>query len=98
MAFQRSTFEPHPEGTTVGTFVDFKDEPDGKFGPQIRLQFDTEEEMDDGRPFRVSYWITEQFNPKSNSFKFLKAVGVPVDEITDEELAALDLSDFLNRK
>lgn len=98
MSFHRTTFEPHPEGVTVGQFTDLKDEPDGKFGPQIRLSFDTDEEMDDGRPFRVAYWITSAFNPKSNCFKFFRAMGVDVENITDAELGEIDLNDFIGKK
>lgn len=98
MSFHRTSYEPHPEGVTIGQFVDFKDEPDGKFGPQIRLNFDTEEEMEDGRPFRVAYWITSAFNPKSNCFKFFRAMGVDVDNIADAELEAIDLDDFIGKK
>jgi hypothetical protein len=97
MPFKRSTFEPHPEGPTVGTFVDFKDE-EGKYGPQTRVSFDTEELMEDGRPFRIAYWITEQFNPRSNAYKFLKAMGIDVDNIEDAELEGLDLNDLIGRR
>lgn len=98
MGFQRSSFEPHPEGLTIGTLADHTYEPNGTFGPQTRLSFDTEELMDDGRPFRVCYWVTDQFNPKSNLFKFLKAMGVDVDNVTDDELAEMDFPEFLGRK
>lgn len=97
MGFQRSSFTPHPEGLTIGTFVDHVAET-GQFGPQTRLSFDTDELMDDGRPFRVVFWITTQINPKSNAYKFLKAMGIDVDGISDEELEALDLDNLLHKR
>lgn len=98
MSFKRSVFEPHPEGATVGKFVDWVHEPEGEFGPQIRASFDTRELMKDGRPFRVSFWVTDRVNPRSNAFRLLRAFGLDPDRMSDAELLALDLDTFIGRE
>lgn len=98
MGFKRSKFIPHPDGVTEGEFVDHK-EVDGDYGKQTMVLFDTDEEMEDGKPFRIGYYITpEKVNPKSNAFKFLTAMQLNPDEMSDEEIEAIDLDDLLNRR
>jgi hypothetical protein len=88
----RTTFEPHPEGVTIGQLVDYAYDEKGQFGPQIKWSFDTEEEMQDGRPFRLVYWTTPTLNEKSNLYLLLKAFGEdPEDEAWEiEEISALE--------
>ena len=95
--FKRSVFEPHPEGLVGAVLVDSK-EVNGKYGPQIQLSFDTDEQMQDGRAYRINYWISGAFNAKSNSYKFFKGCGVDVDRLSDEEIDALDPDDYLNQR
>lgn len=95
---KRTQFEAHPEGLTVGVLVDIQLDEQGKFGTQIRWSFDTQELMQDGRPFRITYWTTPTLNEKSNLSRLLKALG---EDPEDEQWEVESVDDFdclLNRK
>jgi hypothetical protein len=77
----RSQFETHPEGLTIGTLSDVEFDENGKFGPQIKWSFDTEEVTSKNQAFRITYWTTPTINEKSNLYRLLKAFGEdPEDE------------------
>lgn len=96
---KRSNFTPHPEGLTVGQLADIEMDEHGKFGPQIKFMFDTDEQMDDGRPFRLTHWCTPVLNEKSNLYKLLKAFGEDPDSAAWDDLQDVgDLDDLIGRK
>jgi hypothetical protein len=91
MRFSRGgTYVPHPAGVFPAQFVDYSEDNDSQFAKpgqdRIRLSFDTAEEMDDGRPFRVSRSGACSLNEKSMVYQFLKAVGVDPDALPEEEV------------
>lgn len=95
MRFKRSTFVPHPPGVSKVTLVDWKFE-EGDYGPQYRLSFDSEMVMEETeQPYRVNAWIGVSLNPKSNAFKYLKALGFDVESEAAEEAEIEEILDDL---
>lgn len=76
----RKTFQPHPEGIYVGTFVNYQDK-EGQWGPQVLVEFDSTELMDDGKPYRVGYFMNADIGPKSKATKFLKMFNYDTEEM-----------------
>ena len=95
MEWTRSTFTPHPEGVFKAQFVEWAPDDSGQFGQQVKLTFDTEEEMDDGRPFRISVWTKPSLHEKGRVAKLLKAFGESAEEV---DLDSFDLDDYIGRK
>lgn len=87
------TFTPHPEGVFRAVFVNWEEAKSPEDGSdQVKLSFDTEEMMDDGRPFRISKWCKPSLHEKAFLPTLLKALGqdpntiqdgVEIDEILD---------------
>lgn len=93
MIVKGSEFVPCPEGVCNGVCVDVVDLGivSGTFGPQHKLKvvWETDQTMENGKPFLVSKWYTASLNEKSNLFKDLKSWrGKP---FTTDELKAFDL-------
>lgn len=95
---ERKKFELHPAGVTIGQLADIAFDEEGKFGPQIVWKFDTEEVMDDGRPFRVSYWTTPTLNEKSHLYALLKAFGENPEDPKWEVEELSDLDELIGRR
>lgn len=91
----RSVFEPHPEGLSILTLVDVEMDEKGHYGPQLKWQFDSEEQMADGRLFRMTYWTSPVINEKSNLYKLLKAFGEDPDDERWEEIEDVREFEFL---
>ena len=99
MEWLRKTFELHPEGSFRAQFVEWQEDQNEKFGGvQCRLTFDTEALMSDGRPYRISTWSKPSLHPRSRVSKFLKAIGVDPDTISDDELKTFTMDDYIGRK
>ncbi len=82
---RKSDFELHPEGVFEADFVEWAEEYSETFSKeQIKLTFDSEEEMDDGKPYRISKWVSASLHPKSGMYGFLKAVGIDPDVIDED--------------
>ena len=93
MIVKGSDFTPCPEGVCNGVCVDVVDLGivDGNFGPKhmLKVVWETDQLMDDGRPFIVNKRYSASLNEKSNLFKDLKAWrGKP---FTSDELRAFDM-------
>jgi hypothetical protein len=95
---ERKKFEMHPAGVTIGQLADVELDEQGKFGPQILWKFDTDEEMDDGRPFRISFWTTPTLNEKSHLWKLLQAFGEDPEDARWEVESVSDFDDLIGRK
>jgi len=89
--------KPILEGVYKSMFIDFKNEPDGKFGPQLMAEFKITERMSGSESrstfseFR-DYYKTDGENASSKSGGLAKllngffSVGVKVDTTSDESL------------
>lgn len=89
--------KPVLKGIYKAMFVDFKNEPDGKFGPQIMAKFQITEKLSgmDSRstfPQFTGYYKTDEKNASSKRGGIAKllngffSVGVNVDTSSDEAL------------
>lgn len=99
MKFSRALpFEPHPAGIFRAQFTEWKEDKHETYGERVKMAFDTEALMKDGRPFRISVWSSPSFHEKSWVARFLKALGIDPDEFTDEEVEEFTLDDYIGRK
>lgn len=95
MEWTRTTFTPHPEGVFKAQFVSWEEDNGGQYGQQVKLTFDTEEMMEDGRPFRISVWTKPSLHEKGRVAKLLKAYGEDAEEI---DVETFDLDEYIGRK
>ena len=58
--------------------------------------FQTEQQMDDGRPFSVHCWLTASTHEKSNIVKYLESWNGRA--FTDQERNNLDTDDYIGRQ
>ena len=98
MDWKRTSREPHPAGVWRAQFVEWKEEKHETFGVQVKLTFDTEVLMADGKPFRISTWTKPSLHKKGKVFKLLAAFGVDAEKIPDEDLKTFTLDDYCGRK
>jgi len=89
---ERKKFQIHPECLTELQLVTVELDEEGDYGAQIRWTFDSDELMEDQRPFRITYWTTPTLNEKSNLYRLLKAFGENPEEARweVEEVAEFD--------
>lgn len=71
-------YTPHPEGTYPAVVVDvqnigMKTTPWGE-KEKIKIVWETDQKMDDGRPFIASQWYTNSLNEKANLRKVVHAL------------------------
>lgn len=79
------TYTVHPEGVFTATVVDYElkefenrfreKDSDPAMVQKIVWKLDTSANMEDGRPYRTSYFTTLSLNEKANLYKFLGALG-----------------------
>lgn len=98
MEWKRSSREPHPAGTWRAQFVEWTEEKHETFGVQVKLTFDTEVLMKDGKPFRISTWTKPSLHKKGKVAKLLGAFGIDAEKIPDSELKTFTLDDYCGRK
>lgn len=95
MKWTKSTFVQHPAGVFTGKFIKWQPRSSEEFGEQVELSFETDEEMEDGKPFTVSSSGSWSLGPKSKVTKFLKAIGVDSADVDEN---TFDLDDYLRAK
>lgn len=90
-------FKPCPEGVHNAVCVDIVELPNvaTQWGNKdmIRLVWETDQAMDDGRPFLVSQRYTPSLNSKANLRKHLKSWRGK--DFTAEELAGFDIEKLI---
>lgn len=97
MILQRQEFIPAPEGVHNAVCVDFVDLGivNGQFGPKamVKIVWEIEEPMEDGRPFTVQKRYSASLHEQSNLCKDLKSWrGKP---FTSDELKAFDTENLI---
>lgn len=106
MKLQKSSgnFQLAPEGTTRAVVVDVVDMGmqkdtfnEGELIPKTRIVFQTEDEMDDGRPFIVStYPVKQSINRKANLYDYIKSIiGRDLEESDFDEEGDIDIDNLL---
>ncbi len=96
---KKQPFEPVPEGVHAAVCVDVVDLGivDGQYGPKpkIKLVFETNVPMKDGRPFLCSKRYTPSLDKKATLFKDLKSWRG--QEFTPDELKEFELENVLGK-
>lgn len=98
-----SNFVPAPEGTTQGVLCDIEDlglQEDrfnpGKMVHQMRFYFQTEDLMEDGKPFVVrTPQMKASTNNKSNAYKYIKTLLGRELEAEDFDGGEIEIDELL---